>query len=219
MHITSEKLTGLLFDALRRMDEEATSLTKTGQPTGLSDYGRHARKDLSKPQAEVVWSRRLAQLIAPHVTQVRTEVRYPDYAVPDARKRQRCDLVVQLDSRQSIWIEVKGAWRDYWGGDNRIYRCYLLHPLVSDADAGKTHTVPFDFAKLAALHAPEADHVAELLIGFENPEDSMLDDVATLVELAHLSEWSGSETSWMSPSVPNQRVRGWFWHRPVTGKI
>lgn len=215
MPATIEELVPLIFDSLRQMDEEATSLTKDNQPTGLSDYGRHARKDISRPQAEVEWSRRLAQLIEPHVQGVKTEVPYPDYAVPDARKRQRCDLVVQLPSQQSLWIEIKGAWRDYWGGNNRIYRCYLLHPLVDDADAGKTHTLPFDLQKLSALRTPEADYVAELLIGFEKPDDPMVGDVDTLVELAGLSEWSGFDTSWMSSIVLNQQVRVWFWCRAV----
>lgn len=197
----------VLFDCLRRMDEEATTLSKrTGRPLGLSDYGRHARPELRKPQCEVEWSRRLAELLNERGIVAAREVPYPE------RKKTRCDLVVRLGESHKLWIEIKGAWRDYWGGSSLIYRSYLLHPLLSGLDS-KSHTVPLDLAKLAALRPPEADLVGELLVGFETPEEPMDEDVASLVSLAGLAAWQLQTDTWISPTVDGQRVRCWFWSR------
>lgn len=208
-----------LFKALRLMDAEAVTLLASGGPTGLSDYGRHARHDLRKPQAEVEWSRRIAALLRIAGFGVQTEVPYPAYAVPVKRRRQRCDLVIDLGEEGKLWLEVKGAWRDYWGGNSGIYRCYLLFPLDPRFDLGKDHTVPFDLAKLNGLGQPEAQHVAELLIGFENLNDPMSEEIDTLIQLARLQEWQSATDTWESTVVPSQRIRVFLWHRAVQSNI
>ena len=194
------------------MDEDATTITNTGSPAGLNDYGRHARPDSKRPSAEVEWSNRLATVLVEDGIPTQREVQYPMPAGPGRKKR--CDLLVTDEGGAMVWIEVKGAWRDYWGGRG-IYESYLLHPLVAGLDKSKTHTVPFDLLKLSTLHSPAADFVAELVVGFERPDDPMDGDIAKLVSLAGLSDWTAASDSWMSPSVQGQRVRCWFWHRSV----
>lgn len=212
-HLT--KLTQALFSALRQMDVEAVTLLGSGAPTGLSDYGRHARPELKRPQAEVEWSRRVAQLLRIEGFAVTTEVPYPAYAVPVTRRRQRCDLVIDLGEDGKLWLEVKGAWRDYWGGKSGIYLCYLLFPLAPEYDLGKDHTVPFDLAKLKALKQPEAQHVAELLIGFERHDDPMDTEIGSLIRLAELDQWQTHVDAWDSTVVPSQRIRAWLWHKKI----
>ncbi len=72
----------LLFGFLKQMDAEATTITEKGQPTGLSDYGRNARQDISRPQTEVEWSTKLAELLRPQVQEaVGASARSPSAAV------------------------------------------------------------------------------------------------------------------------------------------
>lgn len=209
-------LSTTLFGALRQMDAEATTRLPTGAPTGLSDYGRHSRPELRRPQAEVEWSRRLASLLRAAGYSVTTEVRYPEYALPTKRRRQRCDLVVDLGEEGRLWLEIKGAWRDYWGGKSGIYHCYLLYPLAPEYDLGKDHTVPFDLTKLKALRTPEAQFIAELLIGFERLDDPMDHEIRRLIRLAELDQWRTDVDAWESGTTPNQRIRTWLWQCAVS---
>ena len=190
------------------MDAEATSVLEQGHVTGLRDYGRHARQDTSKPQCEPEWSKRLAELLNAVGIPTATEVPYPG-------QRTRRDLQLQFNETESITIEVKGAWSDYWGRSNKLYRTYLLHPLIPNLDASKDHTVPFDLLKLSSLRSPETNHIGLLLIGFELPDDPMDDDVETLKSLANLAAWTESSDAWESKTVPGQRIRCWFWHLPA----
>jgi hypothetical protein len=65
-----------------------------------------------------------------------------------------------------IWIEIKGAWKAWWGKRDHLYRSYLLHPLVPGLDP-KTHTAALDVEKVSRMTSKAADHVGLLLIGFE----------------------------------------------------
>jgi hypothetical protein len=206
----------LLFRFLKAMDAEATSLTSAGHPTGLQDYGRHCRKGLSKPQNEVEWSKRLAELLIAEGIPTELECDYRDRCnglLPG--RRQRLDLLLKL-GEAVLAVEVKGAWSDYWGRRNKIYRSYLLHPLVIGLDATKTHTVPYDLLKLSQLRPPQVDYIGQLLIGFECPDDPMDSDVDQLIDLAGLDDWESSYDQWSSPSVSGQRVRCWFWWKSST---
>lgn len=211
MPVSVDDLALRIFAHLRRMDEEAKTVVNLGSPAGLNDYGRHARPDSGRPSAEVEWSRRLAALVSEDGTPTSREVEYP--VQRGQRRKQRCDLVATVAGDSTAWIELKGAWRDYWNG-GKIYRSYLLHSLLPGLDKTKTHTVPFDLVKLSGLRPPAADFVGELVVGFERPDDPMDDDIATLVSLAGLSDWNTAYDSWMSPTVKGQRVRCWLWHRP-----
>jgi hypothetical protein len=215
--MTASGVAERFFALLRQMDAEATSRSGSGDATGLSDYGRHARRDLARPQNEVEWSKRLAQLLTSGGVPTSAEVEYPNQSHLPKRKRKRRDLRLQLDGSQTMSIEVKGAWSDYWGRRHITYRSYLLHPLVPRLDATKSHTVPFDLLKLSELRRPETDFVGQLLVGFETPDDPMAPDVETLSTLAGLSEWSESSDAWDSPTVSGQRVHCWFWQRAADG--
>lgn len=214
--VTIKSLSTKIFEALRQMDDEATNLTPNGNPTGLNSYGYHVEANKSRnerrktPRTEEEWSRRLATLLEPFIADVRTEVPYPSYALQQSRRRQRCDLVLTLSKRETLWLEIKGSWRNYWGGKDKKYRGYLLHPLVPNLDP-KKHTVPLDLKKLSLLKLPEANYVAELLIGFELVDDPMDGEVDELIELANLSTWNSAYKSWISSQDPNLRNRCWFW--------
>ena len=213
-----DEVASYLFCFLRKMDFEAAQSRgkKLGLPLGLSSYGYHARPDLPRPQGEVEWSKRLAQLFGDVNILSYCEKAYPDQnglVKKKKGKKPSCDLVCTLKNGKIIWIELKGAWRDWWGGNHKFYRSYLLHPLVAGLDPTKKHTVPLDLLRLSSLRPPEADYVAELLIGFERPDDPMDEDIKTLIELANLESWDVQTDSWISPANQNQRVRCWFWSK------
>lgn len=207
-----ERFTSTLFQILRQMDKEAVASAK-GSPTGLSWYGGHFEPDKMRPRTEVCWSQRLAQLLPEHGYPARTEVPYPHHP------RWRCDDVVTLPDGRRLWLENKGAWKDYWHQQCKlsIYRSYLLHPLVAGLDASKSHTVPLDIEKLAGLRSSEADCAAILLIGFDSDRAPMGEDVAQLIELARLDQvpWSTATDQWPDAYRTGCHVRCWLWWRPV----
>jgi len=209
-------LTSLIFQILRQMDAEAEP-TADGVPTGLNWYGGHARKELKKPQSEPEWSKVIAARLRAQRFNAEAEVRYPDTESAGAG-RKRCDVVVTDDAGRRTWIEIKGAWRTYWeqSGSLLLYRSYLLHPLVDGLDP-KTHTVPLDMKKLAALRKPDADEAVILLVGFDSAESPMDDDVAELASLAGLDEapWSLATDEWDDAQRSGERIRCWLWRRPV----
>lgn len=209
-----QPLASSIFAALRRMDDEATTVA-SGKRTGLWSYGYHARPDLRRPQTEPEWSKRLAALLTAAGFPSRPECRYP--GLP-AGQRNSCDVVVELPSGGRLWLELKGAWRDYWAakGNLFIYRSYLLHPLVPDLDP-KSHTLPHDLTKLGRLSPDEASAVAALLIGFEADGDPMDADVQELVRLARLdaSPWVEFSDRWAASHAVGHHVRCWLWARPV----
>lgn len=211
-----ESVASIVFASLRAMDREATHGRASGQPCGLCDYAYFVRPELKRPQNEVEWSKRItADLIGAGLNSS-DQLYYPSYAILPGFKRQRCDVVVPVRGGGRLWLELKGSWRNYWGGTSKIYRSYLLHPLVANLDESKKHTVPLDLRRLARLRHPDATHVAELLVSFESMADPVADEIDTLRRLAGLHEWSEHLDSWESPTVPDQRVRCWFWWREVT---
>lgn len=202
----------VLFKALHQMDTEA-SCRKWGEPTGLNWYGGYFRPECKKPPTETSWTRRLEQLLPEYGYPTEREVPYP------YNRRRKCDNVVTLPGGARLWLENKGAWKDYWmqNGGSWIYRSYLLHPLVAGLDATKTHTVPLDFEKLYPLRRPEADYIGFLLLGFDSAADPMDDDVAELTRRAGLNKrpWSVAATGWKDAYRPGCRVQAWLWQRPV----
>ena len=208
------ELACVLFQSLHEIDEEASTMLD-GVPTGLNWYGGHARPDQKKPQTEPYWTRRLAEILSARGLPTTRKERYP----VDGASRGRCDLVVTLDGDRRLWIEIKGAWREWWRrtGSLGIYRAYLLHPLVPGL-APKSHTVPLDLQKLSRLSTNHADHVALLLVGFDSVESPMDDDVSELMRLAglNLMPWTTVSTGWPDQRRLGERVRCWCFHRAVT---
>lgn len=201
-----------LLATLRRMDAEAAP-TANGWATGLNWYGGHREPKKKRPRTEVCWSQRLAELLPERGYATRAEVRYP--SLP----RCKCDNVITLPDGKTLWLENKGAWKDYWIQQRRpiIDRSYLLHPLVSNLDTTKSHTVPLDLQKLSTLAGHHADYVGLLLAGFDRDNAPMLDDVAELVRLAKLDTppWSSVRDNWRDAQRAGMNVRCWFWWRPT----
>jgi len=201
-----------VFKAIRKMDDEACS-PNDGEPTGLSWYGGYFRPQCSRPPTETSWTRRLAQLLPKYGFPTKREVSYPN--APSLR----CDNVIQVAGGGKLWLENKGAWKDYWiqKKNEKIYRSYLLHPLVPGLDQTKTHTVPLDLQKLYSLRRPEADYIGFLLLGFDSEDAPMDADVEELVRLAGLrrSPWTQATTGWQDRYRPRCRVLAWLWQRPV----
>ena len=204
-----------LFKALRQMDKEACC-KRDGEPAGLNWYGAYFRPECRRPPTETSWTRRLAQLLPTYGFPTEREVGYPH------NHRLKCDNVITLLDGAKLWLENKGAWKDYWNknGGMWIYRSYLLHPLVPELDRTKTHTVPLDLEKLYHLRRPAADHIGFLLLGFDSAADPMDDDVAQLVGLAGLdkSPWTQASAGWKDRYRPGCRVLVWLWHRPVRAR-
>ena len=202
-----------LFQVLRKMDSEA-AVTAKRSPTGLNWYGGHYEPEKKRPRSEVCWSLRLAELLPEHGYPTRAEVPYK--SLP----RCKCDDVITLKNGQTLWLENKGAWKDYWVKQRKlgIYRSYLLHPLLPGLDASKTHTVPLDLQKLAILEKPEADHVGLLLLGFDTNDAPMAADVADLVRLAGFDRtpWTAASDHWPDPHRTGGNVCCWLWSRPTT---
>ena len=195
-----------LFTSLHQMDTEASTTFK-GSPTGLNFYGGYFRPSLKRPPSETSWTRRLNELLPIAGYPTKAEVYYPG-------SKQRCDNVVTMPDGGLLWLENKGAWKQYWidNGGMGIYRSYLFHPLKPGLLA-KPHTVPHDLRKLGALHKPDAQRVGYLLLGFDSATAPMEDDVRELAALAKLdaAPWTAFTTSWPDGYRSGQRIHVWLW--------
>ncbi len=207
-----------IFKCLHDMDQEA-NVTVRGNTTGLNWYGAFANPNQKRPATEPSWTKRLAALLPACGVVARSEERYPRPAI---RTSQKCDLLAEPSESTCVWIEVKGAWKD-WSvrqGDRQhwFYRSYLLHPLEAGLDETKTHTVPFDFRRLESLAPADGTHAGLLLVSFDSDAHPIAEDVDVLVRLARLSAplWTTFHTSWTDTYLPNCHVRCWLWIRPIT---
>jgi hypothetical protein len=212
---TLPRLQKTLFKLLREMDKEAIP-NQYGSVTGLSWYGGHARPDLTRPQTEPCWTLRLTALLTEEGFSASSEVPYPALV---SGRRGRCDLVVKLEDAETIWIEIKGAWK-VWADEKtnqRIYRSYLLHPLESGLDKTKSHAAALDIEKLRSLTSADATHVGMLLVGFDSSTYQMDSDVRDLVTLGRLDKtpWNVTSTKWLDHHRKDNRVKCWFFFRPV----
>ncbi len=202
----ADLLARTIFTALRRMDREAVARAD-GKATGLWWYGGHARPELRRPSTEVEWSRRLAALLGSSGLAARQEVAYP------AQPRERCDLVVEIPGRGRAWLEVKGAWKDYWSARDRddVFRAYLLHPLVPFPSVRRTHTAALDIAKLVRLRPDDGALAALLVVGFDTADDPLAGDLAELVDRAELdaAPWTGFVDDWTDAAGRGVHVRLW----------
>lgn len=206
-----DALASHIFHCLRCMDAEATTV-RDGFPTGLYWYGGHVHPEQSRPHTEPNWVHHLAERLGREGVDAQCEVTYP------SRSRRRCDLVVTLPDGSSLWLEVKGAWKEYWrrlGRGDRLYRSYLLHPLVPGLDQTKTHTAALDLKKIEALDGVEAGRAGLLLIGFDSLAAPMDGDVAELIALAGLDAdpWRVHYAAWSDPHRVGETAKCWFWHR------
>lgn len=191
-----EQLASSVFGHFRAMDCEATTIGRDGVPVGLWHYGAH----VCPPRGtEVSWSAEVASRLESDGCDVRTEEGYRG-------TRQRCDLLVDLEDATRIWIEVKGSWHNWWKGNRSKARQWLMDQVMKDMN------------KVAGLTASEATHVGLVLLGFDDPDSYPMDeDFQDMLELTKLSTppWQSAKDEWPDPHRAGNRVRCWFWWRPV----
>lgn len=199
-----------VFESLRRMDAEAEVL-RDGNPTGLSWYAGFSRPELKRPRTEPEWSLRLAILLS--------ECGFPSHAertYPTSRKK--CDLVIEVPELGRLWLEVKGAWKQWWvdRGNEFTYRSYLFHPLLPGLDSSKKHTAAFDLKKLDAVSRDNGSHVGLLLVGFDGDAE-IGPDIDAFRRLAELDAnvWSEFSDWWPDEHRSGEFVRCWLWIREI----
>jgi hypothetical protein len=213
------QLPSALIGAVRSMDAEAARRMDLAAAGPSSDLF-HARIDQELPQSDLKWSHRLAQFLSHDGYDCRPDVRFPTYAVSAARRRQRCDLVIQLAQDARLWLEVRAAWKDDASAASGIYQGLLLHPLLDGYDFGKGHATPEDFQRLNSLQPPDAQYVASMLVGFEQSgSDSLHREILDLDKLAKRDGWSSSNEAWQSPFVDAQTICVWLWVKPMSESI
>jgi hypothetical protein len=201
------EFTDVLFALLLRMDAEAVPTTD-GVPTGLNWYGKHRHPHQVKPQTEPCWSQRLAELLSEFGFHADKEMRYPaDSACTD---RRMCDNVVILPNNSILWMENKGAWKEWWRKRGKVgkFRSHLL-------ESG--NSARHDVEKIAALCEPHANWVAILLIGFDAAVCPMEPDVADFRTIADLDKepWRSASMHWPDRWREGQQVHAWLWWRPA----
>jgi hypothetical protein len=207
MRTPMHDFTGALFRMLMRMDAEAVP-TEAGQPTGLNYYGRFRHPAQVKPQTEPSWTQRLEELLREVGYVVEKEWHYPDIA--GCSPRNLCDNVITFDDGSSLWLENKGAWKDYWAKQGKVGK-FRSHLLESDNSAAH------DITKLTPLCAPHARYAGFLLIGFDAPSARISSEVEELRTLAHLLEpvWHEASIHWEDRWRVGNRVHAWFWWRDL----
>jgi hypothetical protein len=196
---------------LRFMDNEANLKAMfKGQEdwTGLYWYsGFSGVHGSEKP-----WTKRLPIVLKEQAgIECRSEVCYPG-------TRKRCDLVLDLPDGSTLWLEVKGAWREWWAkkGSLAMYRSYLLAPHVPSVS--RSHSAVQDVTKLKWALPPHADYVGLLIVGFDSADDPMDQDIVDLGQYTGLNDkpWASYHEHWDDPYRPGNRVRCWLWCKAAT---
>lgn len=198
--------TQALFTALMLMDGEAVP-TLEGRATGLNWYGKHRHPTQVRPQTEPSWTQRLQELLDEEYETYR-EIQYPDY--PNRSTRRLCDNVVIFGDDTVLWMENKGAWKEYWRQEGKVgkFRSHLL-------ESG--NSALHDVDKIAPLCQPHAQWLGLLLLGFDSAAAPMDDDVREFAQLGALDRapWSSASIHWPDRWRPAENVHAWFWWRPA----
>jgi hypothetical protein len=133
------------------------------------------------------------------------EVHYPG-------TRKECALVLRGSDKRGFWIEVKYAWKGWYGcngkaGRSPNFKGYLLgdysHP-------GTAH----DFRKLMKLSRLHARGLGVLLVGLDSLKRPMDAEIVRLVEQENLTAegWSlAAHKSWPDRRNDSFRINCWFW--------
>lgn len=197
--------TDALFNALLVIDREAAPSAE-GRPTGLSWYGKYRHPGQAKPQTEPSWTQRLEELLIQDGFDCYKEIRYPDD--PGNAARRHCDNVVIFADDSVLWMENKGAWKEYWRerGSLGKFRSHLM-------ESG--NSALHDVEKVAPLCEPHAQWLGILLLGFDAPAAPLEPDVADFTSLANLDSapWVAASMHWPDRWRDGQRVHAWFWWR------
>jgi hypothetical protein len=198
-----------LLSSLMLMEQESVP-HPSGQTTGLNYYGLYRNPDQVKPQTEPCWTKRLNELFLERGYQSQAEVQYP--VAPAAGRRWMCDNVVTLADGTRVWLENKGAWKDYWSELGNVGK-FLTY--LNGDDKSASH----DLQKLASLPKADADYVALLLVGFDLASDSMEEQVrAFALDRKLVTEWQEASIHWSDRWRPGHRVHAWVWWKETASK-
>ena len=192
-----------LCNVKRQFAEDIAARLYTDAPT---------RRLTEEPATAWLLARQLPQDLA-----AQSEEPYP------VDRRKKCDLVVTLHSGVVFWVEVKFAWKNWYGyidksncvrgvetNSDFFYQGYLFGNHHSHSAAG-------DFAKLTEL-APASAHLGLLLVGFDSTDAPMDKDIQSLERQPVSVGWLREEPRrWKDRRDPAARCRinCWFWrHAP-----
>jgi len=131
--------------------------------------------------------------------------------------RKWCDLLVNLDDRDRLWIEIKLAWKAWFncvGGPTYSNRNYLPY-LQGD---NHTHSFRGDLEKLSGPGWGPNDYRAVCLIGFDCIQQPMDNEVSHVVQPANQGVakmsciWNSmAERHWKDRRNPDFRINTWCW--------
>jgi hypothetical protein len=198
------------------MDDEATTVYPTSygtRPAGLHQYHKHFQRTFGgSVRCEPSWSQRIRTILCNQGMSVRAEVRYPEYSASyQKKKRMWCDLCIDLDSGERLWIEVKGSWPVWFNrsdGQNTAYLWKTYHPyLFTDTAA--------DFGKLSTLKRPDAHWIGVLLIGFDTPLLRLDSEVEAMVRETAPTWAPLVFPEWEEPHY-GTRAKVWLWYTSVS---
>jgi hypothetical protein len=199
------EITDALFMALLLMDAEATP-TPDGHATGLSWYGKHRHPQQVKPKTEPSWTQRLEELLEDAGFETYKEISYPED--PAFCAKRLCDNVVVFPDQSVMWMENKGAWKEWWRQQGKVgkFRSHLM-------ESG--NSALHDVEKVAPLCEPHAQWLGILLLGFDSSAAPMEPDVAEFAARAQIDcePWVPASMHWPDRWRPGERVHAWFWWR------
>lgn len=204
-----------LFANLHTMDDEASTPAGYCSHAGLGNYSIY--QGFSGRKYEKSWNDRLAELLIDTENTVSREFQYPD-------SKKKCDIVIKSINGETIWLEVKSAWK-YWFSSTsgkirknpaQLYRSYLFEN--SENTLKKTHSAAQDIEKLSLLDNHKADYIGLLIIGFDIQDDFIDPDMELLIERMGLKKhgWEifGPEI-WGDRNHEQCRYNCWFMGKRV----
>jgi hypothetical protein len=194
---TLDQLSKKLFEYLHVMDDEA------GTPSGKRNHAGLTG------QSERNWNDGLKQLLIKDEPNTYREYPYPD-------SDERCDIVVKTSDSKTIWLEIKAAWKRWFGSDSgEIEESYPNGYLSGN----KGHTAAKDIMKLDKLDSKAADYIALLIIGLDSSGAPITSNIEKMIEKENLRKkgWNilGPEI-WSDRNHPNCRYNLWFLGKKVS---
>lgn len=159
-----------------------------------------------------------------HTTTKKGELRYPAGGF--------CDLIVNPDTSDAVWIECKTAYRQHLAESipGSQYRYNYDGADCYDPGRGKNSWVQGvrdireAVRKLLTLRPTDAEYVGVLLLGFDKETSPLMNDDLDELLPQCLDQWNsahgGKDGVTWNDSYPVRRERGfrervWFWYRPI----
>jgi hypothetical protein len=202
-----KQLATQIFDALRRMDREATPV-EPPWPTGLRDFAVFRKQGYSvrgSRAREDAISDGLIDILRGSGYECRPRPHYPNSG-------KKCDIWLKGRKIDSCWIEVKGAWRHFFNQEDtdcsvRRRQCgpFPTHLRAAAADVDKL---------LRELDKFHASHLGVLLIGFGSQHFPIGDQHISHIGL-RAAGWSYFSDQWDDHAWKFGRIRCGFWCREL----